>query len=71
MRFDVQVYGRGGGVTNVFVVDTDVGEDAAKYGTTAQEIADEAARDFCDSGTVGVWAQDRKSGAAQARVVRA
>lgn len=63
-KFEVQVYGRGGGVTHHFEVDTDDPQDARKYGTLAKEIADEVARDFCDSGSVKVFAKDRKGGIA-------
>lgn len=64
--FDVQVYGKSGGVMRVW-------REAANDSETAQDFADRLLREVGDDsliGTVGVWATDRRSGAAQAHVKR-
>ena len=62
IRFDVQAYGEGGGVMAAYRVD----------GESAEAVAQSEAERLRGSqvATIGVWAYDRKSGTAQAKVPR-
>lgn len=54
-RFEVTVASRDESVTATrFVVDTNRDEQAFKYGTSPEEIANVTASEFCDSGSIVV-----------------